>query len=100
MMRGMPTNPPWRWIRPIQPRSPIWDPCGSLWGQRRALTDFRRILARDPANAPARRKEAQALIALKRLDEARAVLEALLATGSADRKAIELIAQACGRHER
>ena len=60
-----------------------------------ALADFRRILARDSANAPASRKEAQALIALKRLDEARSVLEALLAARADDRKAIELIAQAC-----
>jgi len=60
-----------------------------------ALADFRRILAQDPANAPARLKEAQALIALKRLDEARSVLKALLAARSNDRNAIELIARAC-----
>ena len=60
-----------------------------------ALVNFRRILAHDPVNVPARRKQAQALIALKRLDEARSVLVGLLATASDDRKAIELVAQAC-----
>lgn len=60
-----------------------------------ALADFRQLIAAAPREAGLRLKEAQALIALQRLDEGRAALAAWLAARPDDAQGIALMANTC-----